>query len=114
MVGQELQTRVPRVGLPSRSNERRRFSRIVSCILMDFGLTDEQRMILQTVREFVQKEVAPLLPEVQKAEIRGERFPDRSTIRGLQAKARTAGLWGLQTPEDYGGANLGSVMNALI
>ena len=44
---------------------------------MDFGLSDEERMILQTVREFVRKEVAPLLTEVQKAEIRGERFPDR-------------------------------------
>jgi len=32
----------------------------------------------------------------------------------VQASARTAGLWGLQTPEEYGGANLGAVMNALI
>ena len=81
---------------------------------MDFGLSDEERMILQTVREFVRKEVAPLLTEVQKAEIRGERFPDRQTARTLQANARTAGLWGLQTPEEYGGANLGSVLNALV
>src|SRR5207244_4238151 len=29
-------------------------------------------------------------------------------------KPRTAGLWGLQTPEEYGGANLTSVLNALI
>ena len=81
---------------------------------MDFGLSEEQRMILQTVRDVVRKEVAPLLTEVQKAEIRGERFPDRPTIRSLQAKARTAGLWGLSTPEDYGGANLGAVMNSLV
>src|SRR5579871_3306907 len=81
---------------------------------MDFGLSEEERMILQTVREFVHKEVAPLLTEVQKAEVRGERFPDRDTVRGLQARARTAGLWGLQTPEAYGGANLSSVLNALI
>src|SRR3954471_16537890 len=81
---------------------------------MDFGLSDEERMILQTVREFVRKEVAPLLTEVQKAEIRGERFPDRQTVRTLQANARTAGLWGLQTPEEYGGASLGSVRNALV
>ncbi len=80
---------------------------------MDFGLSEEERMILQTVREFVRKEVAPLLTEVQKAEVRGERFPDRQTVKDLQARARTAGLWGLQTPEAYGGANLNSVMNAL-
>ncbi len=71
---------------------------------MDFGLSEEERMILQTVREFVRKEVSPLLTEVQKAEVRGERFPDRETVRALQARARTAGLWGLQTPEAYGGA----------
>jgi alkylation response protein AidB-like acyl-CoA dehydrogenase len=81
---------------------------------MDFGLSDEEKMILQTVREFTDKEVRPLLPEVQKAEIRGERFPDRATVKSLQQKARTAGLWGLQTPEEYGGANLNSVLSALI
>ncbi len=81
---------------------------------MDFGLSDEEKMILQTVREFTDKEVRPLLPEVQKAEIRGERFPDRDTVKSLRQKARTAGLWGLQTPEEYGGANLNSVLNALI
>src|SRR5690349_21541595 len=81
---------------------------------MDFGLSEEERIILQTVREFTRKEIAPLLTEVQKAEIRGERFPDRATLRSLQANARTAGLWGLQTPEEYGGANLGAVMNALV
>ncbi|MBV8716105.1 MAG: acyl-CoA dehydrogenase family protein, partial [Chloroflexi bacterium] len=35
---------------------------------MHFGLSEEERMILQTVREFVRKEIAPLLTEVQKAE----------------------------------------------
>jgi acyl-CoA dehydrogenase len=81
---------------------------------MDFALSDEQKMILQTVREFVRRDLAPLLAEVQKAEIRGERFPDRSTTRGLQQKAKTAGLWGLLTPEAYGGADLGLLMTALI
>jgi acyl-CoA dehydrogenase len=81
---------------------------------MDFGLSDEEKMILQTVREFTSKEVRPLLPEVQKAEIRGERFPDQATITALQRKAKIAGLWGLQTPEEYGGANLSAVLNALI
>jgi acyl-CoA dehydrogenase len=81
---------------------------------MDFGLSDEEKMILQTVREFTDKEIRPLLTEVQKAEIRGERFPDRATLTALQQKAKVAGLWGLQTPEEYGGANLNSVLNALI
>jgi acyl-CoA dehydrogenase len=81
---------------------------------MDFALSDEQKMILQTVREFVRRDLAPLLPQVQKAEIRGERFPDRSTTRELQQKAKTAGLWGLLTPDAYGGADLGLLMTCLI
>lgn len=81
---------------------------------MDFGLSDEQNMMLDTVRRFVREELDPLLPEVQRAEMRGERFPDRSTVRELQDKARTAGMWGLLTPEEYGGADVGMLMASLI
>ncbi|TMD38942.1 MAG: acyl-CoA dehydrogenase [Chloroflexi bacterium] len=81
---------------------------------MDFSLTDEQRMILATVREFVGKELVPVEADVQRAELEGRRFPDRTTLRGLQQKARSAGLWGLLTPEEYGGANVGFLMTALI
>jgi len=81
---------------------------------MDFALSDEQRMILATVRQFVQKALLPLEAEIQRAELEGRQFPDRTTIRQLQAKARKAGLWGLLTPEEYGGANLGFLMTAMI
>ena len=81
---------------------------------MDFALSDEQRMILGTVRQFVQKELLPLEAEIQRAELEGRPFPDRTTIRQLQATARKAGLWGLLTPEEYGGANLGFLMTAMI
>ncbi len=81
---------------------------------MDFALSDEQRMILGTVRQFVQKELLPLEAEIQRAELEGRQLPDRNTIRQLQATARKAGLWGLLTPEEYGGANLGFLMTALI
>src|SRR5256885_17063695 len=81
---------------------------------MDFALSDEQRMILGTVRQFVQKELLPLEAEIQRAELEGRQFPDRNAIRQLQATARKAGLWGLLTPEEYGGANLGFLMTALI
>jgi acyl-CoA dehydrogenase len=81
---------------------------------MDFALSDEQRMIIATVRAFVQKELLPLEAEIQRAELEGRYFPDPPTLRRLQATARKAGLWGLLTPEEYGGANLGFVMTALI
>lgn len=81
---------------------------------MDFALSDEQRMMLDTVRRFVRDELEPLLPEVQRADIRGERFPDSTTLRELQEKARKAGMWGLLTPEEYGGADVGLLMASLI
>ena len=81
---------------------------------MDFGLSDEQRAMLDTVRRFVREELDPLLPEVQRADLRGERFPDRATTQQLQEKARKAGMWGLLTPEEYGGSDVGMLMASLI
>ncbi len=79
---------------------------------MDFALSDEQRMILDTTREFVRRELVPLEKEVTRAEMDGRDFPDRHAVRSLQQKAKSAGLWGLMTPEEYGGANLGVLMTA--
>jgi len=81
---------------------------------MDFGLDNEQRLILATVREFVTRDLLPLEAEAQRAELDGRTFPGQTDIRRLQQKAKTAGLWGLLTPEEYGGANLGMLMTALI
>ncbi|MGH2364914.1 MAG: acyl-CoA dehydrogenase family protein [Chloroflexota bacterium] len=81
---------------------------------MDFALTDEQKMIVATTREFVRRELLPLEPEVGRAEREGRVWPDRAKARELQQKAKTAGLWGLATPEEYGGANVGPFMSALI
>ena len=81
---------------------------------MEFGLSDEQRMILATVREFVTRELLPLEAEAQRAELDGRSFPGPRDIRRLQQRAKTAGIWGLLTPEEYGGANLGLLMTALI
>ena len=81
---------------------------------MDFGLTEEQRMVLGTVREFVARELLPLEPQVQRAELEGRPYPEAADLHRLQQKARTAGLWGLLTPQEYGGAELGLLMTALI
>lgn len=83
---------------------------------MDFRLSQEQKLILETVRDFARTTLLPLEAELQQAELagRGHLFPDAATERSLQKKARELGLWGLDTPEEYGGANLGTFMNALI
>src|SRR5256885_16318710 len=56
----------------------------------------------------------PLKSDIQRAELEGRHFPDRTTLRQIQGTARKAGLWGLLTPEEYGGANVGLLMTALI
>jgi acyl-CoA dehydrogenase len=81
---------------------------------VDFALSEEQTMMLDTVRRFVSKELTPLLPEVQRAEARGERFPDPETLRALREKASSAGMWGLLTPERYDGADVGLLMASMI
>jgi acyl-CoA dehydrogenase len=83
---------------------------------MDFRLTQEQRLILETVRDFVRTELMPLEADMQKAELEGwgHKFPDEPTTKRLQLKAKELGLWGINTPEEYGGINLGTVMTALI
>jgi acyl-CoA dehydrogenase len=83
---------------------------------MDFRLSDEERLILETVRGFVANELMPLEAGLQQAHLegRGHEFPDAATRRALQEKAKDLGLWGIATPKEYGGADLSTTLNALI
>ncbi|OLT16092.1 acyl-CoA dehydrogenase [Pseudonocardia sp. CNS-139] len=82
--------------------------------MVDFSLTDEERQVRDTVRRFVQREVMPLENEVLRNERAGAPGLDRSVLRALQEKARTAGFWGIDTPEEYGGIALGPVMSCVL
>ena len=82
--------------------------------MVDFSLTDEERQIRDTVRDFIQREVMPLEPEVLRNERAGRPGVERAVIRELQLKARRSGFWGVLTPEEYGGMDLGPVMAAII
>src|SRR5919107_3118188 len=81
---------------------------------MDLSLTDEEREIRDWVRTFVTREIMPLEQTVLERERRNERGLTLEELRGLQARAKEAGFFGIQTPEEYGGMGLGAVMNALI
>jgi len=81
---------------------------------MDFRLTEEQQMVKETVRAFVKKELMPLEGEVLRNEREGRPGIEREQLRHLQLKAKELGFWGINTPEEYGGANLGPVMMAII
>ncbi|MFD1541453.1 acyl-CoA dehydrogenase family protein [Nonomuraea guangzhouensis] len=81
---------------------------------MDFSLSAEERQIRDTVRSFVQKEIMPLEPEVLRNEREGRPALAPEVLRDLRDRARKMGFWGINTPEEYGGAALGPVMSAII
>ena len=68
---------------------------------MDFNLTEEQRMIVETTRAFVENELYPHEAEVERTgELRRELYED------LKARAIEAGLDAANLPEEVGGAGL--------
>ena len=66
--------------------------------MIDFSLSDEQRLLEQTVREWGAREVAPYIRDND----RQHRF-DRDRILGGMA---TLGLLGISVPQEYGGAGM--------
>jgi len=68
---------------------------------MEFALTDEQRMIVETTRAFVEAELLP-----REAEIERTGHLPMEVIREVQAKAMAAGLYAANMPEEVGGAGL--------
>jgi acyl-CoA dehydrogenase len=81
---------------------------------MDFSLTDEERAIRDTARQFITRDVMPLEQEALLRERRHQPGLERSELRELQLKAKEFGFWGLSTPEEYGGMNLPAVLQSLI
>jgi alkylation response protein AidB-like acyl-CoA dehydrogenase len=71
---------------------------------VDFQLTDEQRLIHQTVRDFAAREIRPHAREWD----REGRFPLE-----LVPKLAALGLWGMTVPAGYGGAGLDMLSTAL-
>ena len=68
---------------------------------MHFGLTEEQTLIVETTRAFVENELYPHEREVERT---GRLEMD--LIRELQKKAMAAGLYAANMPEAVGGAGL--------
>jgi len=72
---------------------------------MDFSLTDQQKLIRDTVRQFMEVEVRPLVKELE----RQEKFP----LHLLQ-KLGEMGCCGMLTPEEWGGPGLDTVSYVLM
>src|SRR5256712_8190837 len=68
-------------------------------------LTDEQRAIVSTVREWVEDQVYPVAEELEHR----DEFPDK-IVEGM----KELGLFGLTVPEEYGGAGLDLLTYAVV
>lgn len=81
---------------------------------MYLRLTDEQKMVQQTIRKFVENELIPLENDVLKNERESKPGISPEKLVELQLKAKEFGFWGINTPEEYGGADIGQVMMAIV
>ncbi|HEX3769285.1 MAG TPA: acyl-CoA dehydrogenase family protein [Polyangiaceae bacterium] len=71
---------------------------------MDFELTEEQKMIRDTAKEFAAREVAPKAAELDKT----ARWPGE-----IVTKMAELGLLGVAIPQEYGGAGMDALSYAL-
>ncbi|MEM9009882.1 MAG: acyl-CoA dehydrogenase family protein [Pseudomonadota bacterium] len=76
---------------------------------MNFGLTDEQEMIVSTVRRFVEAEIYPHEAEVERT---GEVPPDLA--EEIKRKTLDLGFYACNFPESVGGAGLSHLEFALV
>jgi alkylation response protein AidB-like acyl-CoA dehydrogenase len=81
---------------------------------VDFSLSDEERAVRDTARQFITREVRPLEQEALRRERAHQPGLEHSELRELQQKAKKFGFWGLSTPEQYGGMDLPAVLQSLI
>ncbi len=76
---------------------------------MDFSLSDEQRMLVETARRFVYGELVPLEEEVE-----AKRQLDPAIARAIFEKSRALGLYAMNIPAEYGGGGLAAVDTCLV
>ena len=76
---------------------------------MDFGLTDEQELIVRTVRNFVERELYPLEDEVERT---GQVPPEVG--QDIQRKVKALGFYAPNMPAELGGGGLDRVTLTLL
>ena len=72
---------------------------------MNFDLTEEQKLLKHTIRDFAEAQIAPGAAARDEA----ARFPTE-----LIPKMAELGLFGIMIPQEYGGAGLDTVSAAII
>jgi len=68
--------------------------------------TDEHKMILETAKGFIEKEIQPIVDKLEEK--------DHDLVLSLLAKAGELGLLGTDVPEEFGGLGLDKVSTTLV
>lgn len=76
---------------------------------MNFALSDEQKMMIATVRRFIAEELQPLEDEVE-----AQGFLAADKARAIHDKAKSLGLYAMNIPEAFGGGGLNAVDTMLM
>lgn len=76
---------------------------------MQFGLTEEQRMVVDTVRSFVESELYP-----HEAEVERQAHVPRELGEQIKAKVQAMGFYAPNMPEEVGGGGLDHVTLTLL
>ena len=76
---------------------------------MDFELSEEMRMLKETLRRFIDNEVIPIEREAYDG-------PDMvPAIREkLESRAQELGIWGVDVPKSLGGLGMGLLARTVI
>lgn len=69
---------------------------------MEFGLSEEHRLLRRTIRDFRDSEIRPLVDDLDPE---ATHLPADQEQR-LRAKAKEAGLWAIGIPDEYGGGGM--------
>ena len=76
---------------------------------MEFGISDEQKLIVGSVRRFVQAELIPLEGEIERTGRLGA-----AKAKEIFDKSRALGFYAMNIPERYGGGGLSAVDTMLV
>jgi acyl-CoA dehydrogenase len=76
---------------------------------VDFSLSDEQRLLVDTVRRFIAEELSPHEDEIER---RGELDP--ALARAIFEKSKALGLYAMNMPAELGGGGLSALDTMLV
>jgi acyl-CoA dehydrogenase len=71
---------------------------------VDFALTEEQQMLVRTMRTFSERELYPHEKEIERLG-----YTPKELAAEIRRKARAAGLYALNMPEEFGGGGLDAI-----